>query len=348
MADTAIAYSESGVGKTTICCSLAKMIYEQFGLTTRLISVEGWEPVANEGLVEAGIVQPFNLLSRPHNKILSTMRKLSRGWWPKVIRKDVEVYENGVATGEIKANQLVREIVEDKQALDKVGLYFIETLDNICNKFMSILIQEETVEIDHQGRVKVKSIGPQGSSGRYSEDGEVFGGNSEGHYNISQVEAYNLMTGFSSLIGGVKLVFWTSHIGKGLDKKTGESCYCPALVGTAKNSLVPSWVGDCFHLENQPEVWDQNGNKIQDKLVKAYYVNHRDTGLMEGPQYLCKSRVGPSSVGLLEEKFPGGFIPLGVSEGEGLDQYYRWLSGIKGNNLKEVQKWKKEMDDRRK
>lgn len=341
MPETAIAYSDSGVGKTTICISLSKWMYQTYGLTTRLISSEGWEPVENESLTKTptnfnGIVEAFNVSTRP--KLLADMRKLMRGWWPKVVQEDIQQSD-----GSWKRTN-VRRIIEDKEALGKVGLYFIETLDGIADRFMAHIIKEETMEMDG-GKLKVKSIGPQGSSGRYEEDGEIFGSNSQGHYNIVQTELYNLVTASNGIGGGVKMVFWTSHVGTGTLK--GETCFCPLLVGEARNAKVPSWFGECFHLEETPRIMDENGNQLQDKVVRAFYESHRETGLMEGPRFLCKSRVGLSDVEALHEKFSGGFIPLGTKEGEGLDQYYRWLKERKGGNVKNMKEWKEKVDNGR-
>ena len=51
MAETAIAYADSGTGKTSIAIGLAKFYYEQFGLLTRVVTVEGVEPIENDGLI---------------------------------------------------------------------------------------------------------------------------------------------------------------------------------------------------------------------------------------------------------------------------------------------------------
>lgn len=342
MAETAIAYSESGVGKTSICISLAKFFYQEFKLTTRLISSEGWEPIENDALITSGIVSAFNISTRP--KMLADMRKLSKGYWPKILEEDVPVLDaSGMQTG--FERKKVRRIVEDKAELAKVGLYFIETMDGISDRFMSHIIKEEVEEYsDEKRKMVIKSVGPQGSSGRYVEDGEVFGGNSEGHYNIVQTEMQSLATAFGGLGGGVKLVFWTSHVGTG--KLKGEPVYAPLVVGEAKNAKVPAWMGECFHLEEIPRIMDENGNQLQDKQVKAYYESHRETGLMEGPRFLCKSRVGFSDLPELQEKFPGGSIPLGIREGEGLDQYYRWLYSKKGANKSKMMEWKRGIDSR--
>lgn len=354
MPDTAIAYGDSGCGKTTICVSLAKWVYETWGLTTRLISSEGWEPVENEGLIKAGIVSAFNISARP--RLLSDVRKLSRGYWPKVIEEEVaELDENGIEIGRKK--QRVRRIVEDKEEFNKVGLYFIETLDGISNLFMKYLINREVIAEDEKGQLKLKAIGSQGTAGRYEEDGEVLGSNSGGHYWVVQSEMYNLVNAINGFSGNLKMIFWTAHVGlgkmgneKSTDSKTGrkrlsgEPCYCPLLVGEAMNALIPSWVGDCFHFEEIPRIMNQEGNEIQGKIIKAHYERHRESGFIEGTPYLAKSRVGLSDLGELNEQFPGGFINLGVGEREGLDQYYRWLHQRKGGNLSKVKEWKERID----
>lgn len=352
MPETAIAYADSGVGKTTICISLAKWMYKTYGLTTRLISSEGWEPIENEGLIKSptnpyGIVEAFSIVNRP--RLLSDIRKLSRGWWPKVTKEEIN--------GEMRN---VRRILEDVEALGKVGLYFIETLDGISDRFMNYIIQKEIMEYsEEKRRVAIKAIGPQGQSGRFEEEGEVLAGNSPGHFGVVQSEMHNLMTIFEGLGGAVKLNFWTGHVGigrmgkdsytdsKGVKIRTGEKVYCPLLVGDAKNSLVPGWVGECFHLEETPEAFNEEGYKVREKTVKAFYVTHHEQQIEDGIRFLAKSRVGPSSVENLQEKFPGGYVPLGTKDGEGLDQYYEWLRERKGGNVKNMKEWRERIDNGR-
>lgn len=359
MPETAIAYGDSGCGKTTICVHLSKWMYETFGLTTRLISAEGWGPVENEGLIKAGVVEAYSL--KTAKKFLSATRKLSRGWWPKIVREDVDITdENGVVIG--TENKLVRRIVQDNEALSKVGLYFIETADSIADAYMDFIKQEEIIVETDRG-TKIQSIGPQGTAGRFEQEGEVLGSNSEGHFGVVQSEMYKLFKDFGGVGGNVKIVFWTAHTGMGkmgsqkskvtrkdgssVMKLSGESCYCPLLVGEAKNALVPSWVGDCFHLEDVPLIFDENGEISQQKQVRAYYENHREGGMLEGPQYRAKSRVSPSDIEALHERFPGGFIPLGVKDGSGLDSYYRWLEHRREDNIKSIRGWKEKLDANR-
>lgn len=337
MPKVALAYGDSGSGKTTICVSLAKFFYEMYGLTTRLISIEGWDVVSNEGLISNKIVSAYNVAGK--KRFLDEMRQLSRGWWPKVFKEEYNVKDSdGVETGETKVGN-VRRLAEDKEALAKVGMYFIETTDGIADGYMRYIIDEETAD---------KPIGPQKGAGRHtSEGGESLAGNSEGHYNIVQTEVHNLMTRFEGL-SNVKLIFWTSHTGKGVEEKTKDPCYCPLLVGNAKNALMPSWVGDCFHLEDTPRVMDGEGNIIQEKSVRAFYESHRDVGLMEGPKYLAKSRIATTNLDELWERFPGGYVQLGIGEGEGLDQFYRWEKEKEGSNNRAMKEWKERIDAGRK
>lgn len=324
-------YGNSGVGKTTLAYYLSMWMYENFGLTTRVISNDlgGWGPLESEGLIEAGIVEAFNVSGRKF--LLSDMRKLSRGWWPKIVKQEREVEQPDGTTVTKIVN--VREILEDREALGKVGLYFLEGSTTTSTSFLR-----------HITKTKEK-IGAQDTAGKYEEEGEQFGGNSQGHYNIVQTEMHNLYSAFGALPSPVRLVAWTGHIGKGTLKRSGESCYAPQLAGDAKNSEVPSWVGDCFHLDDTPEVMGEDGELIQAKQVRAYYTNHpdRETGV----NYLCKSRVGPTGVEELKEEFPGGFVPLGLERGKSIDSYFSWLEKRRSKNAVDLKKWKEGLDNGR-
>lgn len=334
MAETALAYAESGVGKTSLCISLSKWMYETHGLTTRLISADlgGWSVVSREGLIQAKIVDAFNLAGRP--KLLNIIRKLARGQWPTVVTKTVALLDaDGVETGQTKQQKCL-ELQDNPAALAKVGLYFIEGCTSISDGFMKFIVDEEA----ETG----KPIGPQGTSGRYESDGESLGGNSQGHYNIVQGEMNKLFSMFSGL-NGVKLIFWSGLVGPGTLK--GESVYAPMLVGEAKNAIVPSWVGDCFHLAGIPKVMDEQGNTLQEKEVRAYFETHKDTGeLIEGKRYLAKSRAALSDIQALNERFPGGYVPLGTKEEEGIAEYYKWIDSRGKGNFTSLMEWKGRVD----
>lgn len=321
-------YGNSGAGKTTLCYYLSMWMYETFGLTTRLISNDlgNWGPIESEGLIDAGIVDAFNVSGRTN--LLADMRKLSRGWWPKVVIEERE-FENPDGSTSIKKVK-VRKIVEDSEGLKKVGLYFIEGATTTSTAFLRHITKSED------------KIGPQDTAGRYEEDGEHFGGNSQAHYNLIQVEMHGLYAAFASLPSPIRLVAWTGHVGKGTLKRTGESCYCPQLAGEAKNSEVPSWVGDCFYLDEIAEQVDNEGNSIQAKQLRAFYVNYPDKDTEVN--YLAKSRVGPTSLGELVKRFPGGFIPLGLKRGKNIDAYYMWLEERRKGNVDMLKKWKEEID----
>lgn len=342
MAKTFLIYGPTGSGKTSQIVPLAKWIYETTGKVTRVISSDmgGVSPIEREGLISAKIVDVLNMAG-DDSKLLSKWRKLSRGWWPKIVEEETEDKDaDGIGKGTTSKKRF-RRILEDKAALAKVGLICIEGATSTSEQLMRHLVKQEVTAEDG----KVSAIGPQGASGRYEEDGEVVGGNSKGHYNIVQIEMHGLFSAFSSLPDDV-LVGWSAAEGRGLIKKSGESCYCPQLAGEAKNALVPSWVGDCFHFHDIPEITDMQGNITQEKEVRAYFIPHVDGE--SDITYRCKSRVGLSDIENLKERFPGGYIKLGTQQGEGLDQYFRWLEERKGSNLEGLMKWKSEMDSKRK
>lgn len=341
MAETFLVYGPTGSGKTSLAIGMAKWVYERTGKLTRVITSDpgGVSPIRREGLTKAGIVSTYNMAG-DDPKLLWKWRKLSKGWWKGVTTEMVAPKDSdGVPIGAPEPVKTIT-LVENQAALAKVGFYYIEGATSTSDGLMRHLVKQEVIADDG----KVSAIGPQGSSGRYEEDGEVLGGNSKGHYNITQVEMHGLFTAFSALPDDI-LAGWSAHEGTGLIKRTGESCYCPALAGGAKNHLVPTWVGDCFHLADYPEHRDEYGQIQRAKEVRAYFTSHFDAD-SEIP-YKCKSRCGLSDVAALEERFPGGYVPIGTGPEQGLDQYFRWLEGRKGSNLSGLLKWKAEMDKMR-
>lgn len=334
--ETLMVYGQSGVGKTSIANFLARMMYEDYGLTTRVVSADlgGWGPIEREGLISSGIADAFSLTGRID--LLSDTRKLCRGYWPEIVIEDQE-FE--LPDGSTKTRKVKRRVlVNDPVKFSKVGLYFIDGCTGMSDSLMDFCV---TTMPQGDG-----AIGPQDVSGRYTtEDGESIGGNSRGHFNIVQMEMHRIFSALGNLKSPVRMVCWTGMVGKGKMKRTGETCYAPQLAGDAKNADVPSWVGDCFHLEEISEQMDENGNVLQEKEVRAYYVNHPDKET--GVNYLCKSRVGPSDVIKLRADYPGGYIPLGLEVGSNIDQYFKWLRGIEDKNQSKMEAWKLDADNKR-
>lgn len=324
MANTALCYGVSGSGKTTLAVFMAMWMYETYGLTTRLISADlgGWKPVELSGLTKAGIVSTFNMSNRV--RLLSDWRKLGKGHWPR------QVEEGG---------KKVWRLLPDEGAIRKVGLYFIENLTSISDSFLRYIPQQSEVEFVN-GFEKVKDIGPQGATGRYEEEGEIFAGNSQGHYNVVQVEMYNLMTMFSCL--PIKQTFWTGHQGTG--GKGEEDKIAPQLAGEKKNCKVPSWVGDCFHLDVVPELLNAEGQIEQKMEIRAYFTPHTNAS---GLTALCKPRTSPEGLPALQERFPGGYVPLGLKQGENIDAYFKWQIEQQKKEEGTMKTWKDRIDAQR-
>ncbi len=224
----------------------------------------------------------------------------------------------------------------DEGEIKKVGLYFIENLTSISDSFLRYIPKQSEVEFVN-GFEKVKDVGPQGATGRYEEEGEIFAGNSQGHYNVVQVEMYELMTMFSSL--PIKQTFWTSHQGTG--GKGEEDKIAPQLAGEKKNCKVPSWVGDCFHLDVVPEVLNAEGAIEQAMEIRAYFTPHTNAS---GLTALCKPRTSPEGLPALMERFPGGYVPLGLTPGNNLDAYFNWQIGQQKKEEGSMKLWKDRID----
>ena len=81
MANTVVAFGDSGLWKTTNAGFAAKYTYEATGgKVTRYISADGggYRPI--QPLVDAGIVEPFRIVEVKNPLVV--MRKLSIGYWP--------------------------------------------------------------------------------------------------------------------------------------------------------------------------------------------------------------------------------------------------------------------------
>jgi len=184
--------------------------------------------------------------------------------------------------------------------MEEVGGYAMEGLTSLSQLLMTHFaqkgqkIQEEVV-------------------GMFSEAGVKFGANPRSHYGFVQGQIYNILTDLRAL--PVERVFITAHEGKGQDDFSKQLVYGPAAVGTAATARIPPYVGDLFH-HDIVEVGSGSAKSIE---VRAFLQPHPDpqTKVM----WPAKTRLRPSIVKQVMERFPEGYIRLGLDSG--IDQYFR-------------------------
>jgi hypothetical protein len=276
-------YGVSGSTKTSQVYHMAKWILKNNpGKKIRMIASDGggWAPFQDSGMVERGEVEIFDFSYREY--ALSDWRKLNQGYWPRETASGAEYFkkDNNCKVTPEEWSGIAGVIIE---GLASSG----EALKTHCSN------QTEGVGFKE--------------SWRYEEEGETIVGLQMGHYDLIQKELYSgHMKGFNNM--PVPWLIYTSLLGKGTDKKNGETVFGPQVVGNAATPQAPAWFMDCLHLDKQTYE-NKSGERVEGMV--AWFERHEDS---VGP-YLCKARVMPESYPKLKEYFPHGFVPLGFKRG---------------------------------
>jgi hypothetical protein len=272
-------YGESGTGKTTEIGLAARWLFHRTGKRTRLVSADlgGWESISD--CVAEGIVEPWNIATL--DSPIAALRKLSRGCWPEV--------QAGVSGG-----QTLRLAEPTPETWAGVGGYACEGLASFGDLIMRVLRQ----------------AGPklgENPSYNFVDGGEKFYGSNMSYYGFVQDTLYELVSSFSRL--PVDLLIWTSLDGKGDDEISRQPVYGPAIAGRKAISKVPSWVGDCIHLDSvvRPGAEDPELKiKTMQAGVRAYFQRHPDP--VTGTHYPAKLRCPPQALAKVLQVWPRGFL----------------------------------------
>jgi hypothetical protein len=309
-AKTILLYGESGDSKTTQAIFLAKYIKKKFNKRLRLISSDGggWAPVQDEGIVyhpkdnPEGYVEVFNMTNRV--RYLAEWRKLSKGFWPQVLKGDAEKGED--------PSKFYRHIIPSD--LSNIGGYFCEGLTSLSSGFISHISKQDNSK-DSVTKVMYSAPG-------YEQDGEYFGATDQGHVGMVQNELNNLTQQFGTL--PVDFVMWTGLVGKasekslravGLEIDDMNPIYGPKLAGNAKTAESPSWFSDCFFLHRNSETG----------MVEAHFRKWKDD--VTNNTYLAKISTSPKVYQELLRRFPQEKIEFSFEKG--IDKYLEVIDEIK-------------------
>jgi hypothetical protein len=108
---------------------------------------------------------------------------------------------------------------------------------------------------------------------------------------------------------------WTSHEGVGEDERIDSRAFLgPGTIGKSAVPKTGQKFGDTFHLQVE-SAWKQDPAtkaKKLEQIYKAWYVEHPDDVLTHAawPAKISLP-VELAKTGVMEKKFPGGFISLG-------------------------------------
>lgn len=300
---SSIIYGPSGSGKTTQLHFMADWLWKTRKLKTRIISAGGGDlaPFYDSGQVEDGIVEIYNIDSS--KRPLADSYRLSEGYWPigrsKPVLKDVN---------ECKTTP------EKFAELGMIAIDHISGLGNLHLAHMAGL--EGNAGFKHSTEIK--------------EDEQFIGGLQEGHYGIVHNICHRIMTkGF--LLLPVPFIIVTALEGIGKLKKTSETIYGPNTVGAAQVADIPTWFGDCIHLE----ISEKETEETIERTFNAWFMQHTDakTDIM----YLAKPRVLPEFMPTLIKWANGeGRIELGIDRG--IDRYYEAIDKLREARRKRKEK----------
>ena len=273
---------------------------------------------------------------------LPVLRKLSKGYWPKVV-EDPKTKQMRIVLVEPTADTWRR---VGGVVVDSMSMASLEGMRDVIDKGKA-MAQEPVTPFQ-------ESVTIVDALGRESQSAETFAAPAKAHYGFGQNLAYGLINAFSSL--PVELVGFTM-----LEKKAEEedrtTIYGPDVPGKAATPKVPSWVGDCLHFygfdetkevplldEKGTQILDANKKpvlrKIMEHKVHAYFMRHPDPKSQIA--YPAKPRVPAERWHEMLKRFPGGyFVP--TTEG-GLDLYLRAVDELEASATDSMKDWRAEID----
>jgi len=319
-ASTMLLYGDSGTGKTSQIGEIAKWVYARTGRITRLISADsGWDPLMDLIITPTnptGIIEAWNIayVTSP----LPVLIKLSEGYWPSI--------EDGpgglglvLKTPTFKGRNI---LAADGR---EVGMYANEGLSTWSDLIIMSHIRKQT-KIGQDVVGSFSDVVMVEKAGKTREETISFAKAAPSHFGqVQDFMLLDLVPRFSAL--AVDYVMWTGHEAKGDDEVSGikGSILGPATCGKAAVGRTARKFGDTFHMTTVSvpvPATMANGKPTFRVEYRAYYEPHADDVLTR-MQWPAKISLSLNRVEEIHKKFPGGYIPLGVSAG--LDQ---WLDFV--------------------
>lgn len=232
MALSILNYGKTRTAKTSQAKFIAQHVWKKFGKKTRFVTTDTgslWEPV--QSMVDVGLIQPLFVPTDPSYDPLSLLRKLRRGAWP----------DNYDVSGFCLKTRGGNKWLEWPQQKDsnEIGAYVFESLSSIGAGTMRDLAEKNI------------TVGTQSVPGYRTENGEVFGQNTENHYGMILNEIPSFLNALTTLpVEIVYITAWDEVIeprDKDIQKvyKLG-----PLLPGRKLVDIVPGSVNILIHSTN--------------------------------------------------------------------------------------------------
>ncbi len=293
-----MAYSASGVGKTSQFRYFSKYVFDKYKLCSRFICTDGgslWECV--QDYIEEGFVDAILVPSSPEYNPYAVMRKLGRGMWPAEgkVNMPTPLPTKVGETPKYQSNTKWNAWSEEQS--NAIGLIGTDSLTGYSSAFM------------YDAAVKNVRKGSESGGGQIrDEEGEQSGSNTQSHYGDAQNEIKNYINSIVAL--PCPFSYFTALEDGGTENTTGvkRPVYGPQIAGSAATGELPKLVTNCFHL-----VAEGTG---AERKVKAFYDEHEDKSLPPNMKWKAKaSSILPEQRMEFVKKFPGGFVPLTLERG---------------------------------
>lgn len=316
-------YGDTGTGKSVLVDTAMEYCWNRYHKISRVVSADlGGFGNKRLRLIRLGICQVYNPLN--HIEPFETMEDLSRGYWPETIldpytgfaAPDVKLIAPERTTwtvycpqghavkalnskGSLNGFQVqcpdcktitttqnwsrVEEATTRNGWIKHVGLYAFDSGTALADWAMEDMSDAAArTPLGTKDGNQLTGTGGRILSGKYA-----FGSSTQPHYGFAQNMVRRVIKN-SRLIPGMAMPpIWTFLEDRGGDENKGISVFGPKIPGSAKTSIVPSWLGNCLHTTKEA-----NGKGI-DKH-RLYLVNHTDRN--SNVPHLAKTRAEPGTL----------------------------------------------------
>ncbi|MFA5352631.1 MAG: hypothetical protein WC291_00210 [Thermodesulfovibrionales bacterium] len=255
--ESIMVYGISGSGKTTQGQELAKFVHRELHKKVRLVSTSGGGWTSIQPAIDAGLVTPTYVRTRPHP--VETLNRLTQGWWPE----DPDDPESPLLP------------IEKQKDWEDVGGLMFDGATESADWLMSYIVREEAA-----GRMKSSA---QNLAANFKDGDTSFGTPGLAHYGNIQQRMEDFVTN-SKGIQGI-YVMWTALELKATDDEgTKLPMYGPDICGKKKTSKAPAWFDNTLHMY----IAGAGGLKQGTPATRRLYLNtHFES---DGIPYVAKNR----------------------------------------------------------
>lgn len=283
-------YGLTHSGKSTQWAKVARYIYEQSGLKTRVYLTDlGDLPAEADALLAAGIAEKIDLNGIPHPYYAAP--RIAQGMVPELNGKTMRLGQGNMAIevpdGSWKASPLTG-----------FGLVVVDSGTGLADNMFADLSQKSALGINIGGEGAMNFMDGGGSWGQVS-----VGSSNKAHYNVVQTQMHLTIGRLKSLAVRENLmVIMTFGEDRGEQESNKIALIGPKTKGSAQTALLPGWFKFTYRLQTVPTAANKEG------AHKLWTAEHQEAGVK-----CLANRRFPSGLGAAAaEKYPIMIEPADV------------------------------------